>query len=258
MISGKVYGLYDPRNGEIRYVGQTVRSLKDRLQRHVALARAGKVKRHVAQWVASLLAEGLYPDIRQLATATTHEELNAIEVRLISDYRKVGTSLTNHAEGGLGRPGVTLSEEHRKKLHNPTVWAKISETKKGRPSTFKGKRHSAEAIKKIERHRKGKTAGKNHPNYRKDVKDSDILSYMEQGYSTSRIGDLLNVDRHTIVKRVKDMRARGVSTPYLRGELPIQLILEGLKSGLSRKEVAEELGVSLSTVHYRLRGRQNG
>jgi len=34
MPYGQIYGLYDPRDEALRYVGQTTRSLKKRLQEH--------------------------------------------------------------------------------------------------------------------------------------------------------------------------------------------------------------------------------
>lgn len=37
-VYGRIYGLVDPRTGEVRYVGQTTQDLRDRLQQRLRSA----------------------------------------------------------------------------------------------------------------------------------------------------------------------------------------------------------------------------
>ena len=53
-----IYGLIDPRNGELRYVGQTVRLPQLRLSQHLSIAKKG-AKSYNYFWLRQLLAEGL-------------------------------------------------------------------------------------------------------------------------------------------------------------------------------------------------------
>lgn len=61
-----VYGLIDPRNGELRYVGKAVDPQK-RLWIHLSIARTNRYgSLHVKHWIQSLLAVGLRPEIEVL------------------------------------------------------------------------------------------------------------------------------------------------------------------------------------------------
>lgn len=98
---GVVYGLYHPRTGELRYVGQTWQTLQRRLNCHVSMARY-KHQRHVVSWIKGVLAEGLRPDIRELGRASTQSALDALEIETISKIKTSGGRLTNHSVGGRG------------------------------------------------------------------------------------------------------------------------------------------------------------
>lgn len=52
-----IYGLADPRTGQIRYVGKTTKKLKDRLAGHLSGARAGRPG--VGEWMRSLTSPPL-------------------------------------------------------------------------------------------------------------------------------------------------------------------------------------------------------
>lgn len=47
MVYGVVYGLYDPRTDELRYIGQTVRPLKVRMYSHLKSSS----DTHSARWI---------------------------------------------------------------------------------------------------------------------------------------------------------------------------------------------------------------
>lgn len=61
----KVYGLADPRNGNIRYVGVTA-SPNTRVVNHISEAMTGTQTRK-SEWIRDLIKNGMEPDIQILA-----------------------------------------------------------------------------------------------------------------------------------------------------------------------------------------------
>jgi hypothetical protein len=88
--SVQIYGLYDPRDGEIFYIGRTGRDLEDRLYGHIHSWTSIPVRYRVQE----ILAEGLTPEIGILALADA-EEANAVEWAAIVRYREMGYRLLN-------------------------------------------------------------------------------------------------------------------------------------------------------------------
>ena len=64
----RFYVLFHPMlESDVRYVGITTKSLKERLNGHIQDARAGKSKNlDKDEWIVSILQEGLIPGIRQI------------------------------------------------------------------------------------------------------------------------------------------------------------------------------------------------
>ena len=110
----EVYGLIDPRAGELRYVGKTERSTHVRLKRHMHNAREG-VRSHVYNWLRQLLAAGLKPEVEVLETHETAEALVEAERHFIAYFRSIGCNLTNATEGGDGSVGYQHTEESKQK-----------------------------------------------------------------------------------------------------------------------------------------------
>ncbi len=192
-----IYSLNDPRNNSaVRYVGKTVKSLETRLKGHVKNAKWGE-RSHKNNWIRSLLAAGIYPEIKLLCTANEHNWQDQ-ERNMISFYRTTGI-LTNGTDGGDGvsdssgeigkkiskaLTGIKRSVETRAKismanaLRGPDVAIKISEAKRGKPLSQehrkklmghqawnKGKKLSIEHCQKLSAAHKGKPssfAGKKH------------------------------------------------------------------------------------------------
>ena len=75
-IMVNIYGLVDPRSGEVRYVGRTKQGLGLRLQQHIDNGRE-KFKHPRAEWVRALFAEGMRPLITHLETAEDAEQVTA-------------------------------------------------------------------------------------------------------------------------------------------------------------------------------------
>lgn len=107
-----IYGLTDPRTGEIRYIGKSTKGLK-RPQEH---GRKGRSNGRCKNWVSSLINIGLKCGIRVLECSETLDELSAAEVRWIKIGRESGWRLTNLTDGGEGTPGHVKSPATRRKL----------------------------------------------------------------------------------------------------------------------------------------------
>lgn len=106
----RIYVLIDPRDGAVRYVGQTKRTLARRFSSH--LASSATCRTHRDCWIAGLLAAGLRPEIRQIDTCGP--DWAECERKWIAHYRAAGAKLTNRTDGGEGTPGAPISEENRR------------------------------------------------------------------------------------------------------------------------------------------------
>lgn len=121
-------------------MGKTSRSLKVRFNEHIAQARRYR-KTYCANWILSLEAQGLVPEMR-LESTWPVEELSKAEVAAIASYREAGARLTNLTDGGEGVVGHKKTAEHRRKIGE----------------AHKGKVVSAEARAKISAARTGTKA----------------------------------------------------------------------------------------------------
>jgi group I intron endonuclease len=122
----EVYGLIDPRSGELRYVGKTERSNVVRLKRHVHNAHEG-VSSHAYNWLRQLLAAGLKPEVSVLEVHETAEALNEAERHLIAYFRSIGCDLTNATEGGDGSVGYRHTEESKQKQRSKMTGRRLTE-----------------------------------------------------------------------------------------------------------------------------------
>jgi hypothetical protein len=125
---GHIYGLLDPRTGELRYVGRTRQALQRRLLHHLQ----SKDQTHRTAWIQSLVRDGVRPEIILIEEVPVLES-PAAERRWIANYRSAGARLVNCTDGGEGcllgnrttfRPGRIVPK---------TVREKISRTTRGRP-----------------------------------------------------------------------------------------------------------------------------
>jgi hypothetical protein len=105
--TGFIYGLLDPRDGMLRYVGQTVYRLKSRLSGHLhdykKLTKKGR-------WISELKALGLRPSIVLLGEYP-RPELNDEEASEIAFFRSTGAMLLNIVNGGCCRADRTYQPE---------------------------------------------------------------------------------------------------------------------------------------------------
>lgn len=106
-----IYVLKDPTTEEIRYVGKTKRSLRQRLSEHVQQ----KPKDYRGRWIHSLLKQNLQPLIEEIEKCYEHEWQER-EIFWIQYFRNLNCKLTNANDGGLGN--YNLITECRNKISN--------------------------------------------------------------------------------------------------------------------------------------------
>jgi hypothetical protein len=133
-----IYALVDPRDGEIRYVGKTIKPLPVRLREHVQDPKVDY--RH--NWIQQLAIDGTTPSIC-LLEEVTESDWQEREKWWIACYRQNGRALTNLADGGQGSAGwrhtsTTLEKIRAKaigKVVSPTSRQKIAHSLLGRRLT---------------------------------------------------------------------------------------------------------------------------
>jgi hypothetical protein len=188
MITTSLYCLLDPETGEIRYVGKTDEP-KARLAAHI---RHSKHNRR-GNWIKNLRNRGLVPAMEVLFEVP-REEWEKYERSYIRIFSEAGCDLINGTEGGESGPsnrgskhpnfGKGLSEEtksrigaaNRGKIRGLDALKNQSLAHVGKPSAFRGRKHSAESNEKNRRAHLGKVAtletrskmsaarrGSNHP-----------------------------------------------------------------------------------------------
>lgn len=91
----KIYTLSHPITNEVRYVGQTKKTLEERLKGHLK----SKEKVHRVYWINSLKKEGLIPKIEILDEVLTKDGSNC-EIFWISMFKTWGFKLCNLTDGG--------------------------------------------------------------------------------------------------------------------------------------------------------------
>lgn len=135
-----VYGLVDPRDLVIRYVGRTASGLPKRLGQHLAPSKLAQ-DTPLAAWLRELVALEEEPIILMLSSVTEDsteqdgEAWRQAEQKWIVRLRAMGASLLNGNEGGTGPcGGYRLSAESVAKM----VRAKVGHGRHGGSSRFPG------------------------------------------------------------------------------------------------------------------------
>jgi hypothetical protein len=125
-----IYRLVDPLTDKVRYVGATSRTVELRLEDHLHNAR-GKERRHVCNWVRSLLQKGALPRA-ELIEKAPYEQWAKREAYWVSFYRACGFDLTNLTGGGEGMHNPTpelrekISAATKRGMNNDEVRQKLS------------------------------------------------------------------------------------------------------------------------------------
>lgn len=175
-----VYGLTDPRTGEIRYVGETVRAAAVRFSQHKTTA-SKQTTPPVNAWIRGLLNEGSAPTLIELEAFESVQDMHDGECFWIGYMRSLGANLLNISEGGSTRTGYRHSAETRArwsrerrgekagnygKRRTPEQKAMFSAITKARwqrtPHPMLGTKRSPETIAKMAAGRKGRPISAEH------------------------------------------------------------------------------------------------
>lgn len=112
MRKSAIYGLVDPRDGQLRYVGKTTRKLSRRLIEH--LGKSTK-KTHKSNWLAALAKLGLKPTLVEIQVVDIEVE-NQAETHWIAYFKSLGFRLTNGTVGGDGLVGFRKLDQQTRDL----------------------------------------------------------------------------------------------------------------------------------------------
>jgi hypothetical protein len=149
-----IYALTDSRIADpvrrVRYVGQTIRSLRRRLAIHWQTARAGE-QTHRAAWMRRVAAVGGAVEIVHLETVCV-ADADRVESEQIIAWRGRGCDLTNATDGGGGVRGLRMSTEARKKMSAAASGRKPSLATRVRMSAAIRESHAAPAVRERLRH----------------------------------------------------------------------------------------------------------
>lgn len=137
-----IYALIDPRNKQVRYIGQTIQKLPRRVQGHLY---RNDHNPHKVAWLNQLRSLGLKP------IAEVLEEVDDIvadekEQYYIAKYRNFGDWLLNADSGG--RQNREISDETRKLMSAKSRGRQQSESTKAKRSASLLGREVTDAMKK--------------------------------------------------------------------------------------------------------------
>lgn len=120
-----IYGLSDPRTGEVKYVGKTI-DINRRYRNHINTNDNAKNSKRVA-WIKNLKSQGVYPEIFVIEE-TTEDLWRKAEQYWISYFKSIGCNLKNGTEGGDTLPIlVGVENPNYNKPRPPETRRKISE-----------------------------------------------------------------------------------------------------------------------------------
>ena len=131
-----IYGLTDPRTGEVRYIGQSSTGLV-RPRGHGRPSVLASRHTHLYSWIRAVRALGLEYGIRVLEWLPGRAPLPDAERRWIARGRRMGWDLTNHTSGGEGCPEP--DEATREKMRR----AKIGKRRAPRSAEWRSKLSAA-------------------------------------------------------------------------------------------------------------------
>lgn len=106
-----IYGLIDPRDRVIRYVGQTCQNIDARLGQHVQNSKSPLLRSYLYHWVREMLDADIFPQIVALEV-TTKESADAHEQSWIKRLHDETGKLVNTA---ACQPGATYERQRRKR-----------------------------------------------------------------------------------------------------------------------------------------------
>lgn len=125
MIARVYYLSTSLRPNEVKYVGVTISSLRDRLKKHLKMADEGVHKLHNKfhrnyNWIVEMIDKGEEILINEIDSMEIHKDWNSkewewLERYWISQMKAWGFKLNNMTSGGLGNKDQIFSEEAKRK-----------------------------------------------------------------------------------------------------------------------------------------------
>lgn len=232
-----VYGLFDPRNDELRYVGYTG-NVSQRLQLHCRNSKL-IINNHKNNWIKSLKKINLLPQLFIFEKYNDISDALNAEIDLIAYFRSIGCDLTNATHGGEEAFIYPRSEESRLKTSIASTGRKhTAETKARISNSLKGikRNHSEEHKKKISESLTGRNGSP------KSEETKEKLRLVNLGRQ---------VNDSTKVKAVKNNKS------YKLTKENIIEIKELYTNNFSKKKIAELFNISVSHV-WRIVNNQTG
>ncbi len=117
-----IYKLIDPTTNQVRYIGLTFNTLKQRLKSHIN----ENSKTHKCFWIKKLKSISANPIIEPIEeNISSYEEACLREIFFIEEYKNNGHDLTNSATGG--NKNKKMSDETRRKMSDARFdWLKTN------------------------------------------------------------------------------------------------------------------------------------
>jgi len=150
-----IYGLVDPADGRIRYIGQAIRP-RARLGRH---RRDLSGVTHRQNWIRSVRDAGRTVEMVVIDECQTQAEANQLETHYIALLRTMGFDLTNTTDGGDGVSGYHYSDEQRRAISARLRGRPVSAAALAAFVAYRGTPHSDATKLKISRAKTGTSTG---------------------------------------------------------------------------------------------------
>ena len=106
----KIYTLAHPVTGEVKYIGKTKRTLKERVSGHLSIDKKEKSAR--VKWIKELKAQGLRPKAEVLEYCPK-SDWERTEDFWINQFKAWGFDSVNTCDGGQGRRGYKMTDAER-------------------------------------------------------------------------------------------------------------------------------------------------
>jgi len=228
-----IYGLFDPLNNELRYVGKT-NNIKKRISRHIN----EKGITHKICWIKSLKKSKQTPIIEIIDKV--YSDWKFWEKWYISYFRSIGCRLTNMTDGGenppssSGRTPWNKIENKDPRLEN--FITTIKETNKNN-KYWVGRKHTEYSIQKISNNNKGRIPW----NKGRRGLNSGSKNYFYRKRHSNESKELMSLKNHN--KKLSDNDVVNVYNKYWN-------------DNIKQKELAELYSVN-SSVISRIVSRKN-
>jgi len=207
MIKYLIYGLVDPRNGNLRYIGKSCQGL-NRAREHCFPSYLDVDYSYCGNWIRKLQKLGLKYTWVIIQEFSDADILSQAEIYWIAYFRAMGCRLTNMTIGGEGTLGYKLSQAAKAKIslalkgkvRSKSHCDAISAAKIGKSN---GKHTEETKLKMSKSHKNSNKVNENR--YRRSVIDQHGTIYIsikdaaqQLGVKPSNISAVLSGNRKTI------------------------------------------------------------